>query len=104
MASPAFFTNRGDRPFFLACISAALLASLIRPSTEKVFRVDAVFVANTFFNVAFGLDLADVSFEAMVLGLVFVDGLFAAGFASTGRGGASGPVTDGLACDDGLGC
>jgi len=84
MASPAFFTNLGDRPFFLACISAALLASLIRPSTEKVFRLDVVFVGNTFLDVAFRLDLADGLFEAMVLGSVFVDGLFAAGFASTG--------------------
>ena len=84
MASPAFFTNRGDRPFFLACISAALLASLIRPSTEKVFRLDVVFVGNTFLDVAFRLDLADGLFEAMALGSVFVDGLFAAGFASTG--------------------
>src|SRR6266508_5294653 len=103
MASPAFFTNRGDRPFFLACISAALLASLIRPSTEKAFPVDIVFDVNTFFEVAFGLGFADASFEAMALGLVFGDSLFAVGSASPGRGGASG-VTVGLVCDDGLGC
>jgi hypothetical protein len=54
MASPALFTNRGDKPFFLACISAALLASLIRLSTEKTFRIDVVFDGHTFFDVAFG--------------------------------------------------
>jgi hypothetical protein len=83
MASPAFLTNRGDKPFFLACISAALLANLIRPSTEKVFLVELVFDGDMFFALAFGIGFADTFFVALDLGLVLLDTLFAVGFAST---------------------